>query len=72
MITFDLPTRRKDNKGWGKKMEDMKSRIYYITYINKDGFTATKPIIATSEKNAMKSFSRIDNGKFIKISLDII
>lgn len=50
----------------------MKSRIYYITYLNKDGFNATKPIIATSEKNAIEAFNRINNGKFIKISLDII
>jgi hypothetical protein len=49
----------------------MKSRIYYINYINKDGFNATKPIIATSEKNALKAFNRINNGTFIKISTDI-
>lgn len=50
----------------------MKSRIYYITYLGKDGLTAIKPIIATSEKNAMKAFNRINNGKFIKISTEII
>lgn len=52
----------------------MKSRIYYITYINKDGFTATKPIIHTSEKNALKVFNSTGSAinKFIKISTEII
>lgn len=57
-----------------KLYQIMKSRIYYITYVNKDNFTVTKPIIATSEKNAMKIFNMTGNAinKFIKIGTEII
>ncbi len=52
----------------------MKSRIYYITYIDPKGFNVIKPIIATSEKSALKLFNMTgkDINKFIKISLEMI
>lgn len=52
----------------------MKTKIYYITYKNKEGLIATKPIFATSEKNALKAFNKTGYAinEFIKISTDII
>lgn len=50
----------------------MKSRMYYVTYKNKDGFIAIKPYIATSEKKALQMFKRTHATEPIKISTEII
>lgn len=52
----------------------MKSRIYYITYKNSEGFIAIKPYIATSEKQALRLFNMVGSNtkNFIKISTEII